>query len=173
MGPPVQVLKTERLVLRHLGPDDAPFILRLLNEPSWLENIGDRGVRTIADAQRYMDKGPIEMYGRLGFGLYLVCVAASDTPIGLCGLLKRATLDDVDLGFAFLPDYWGRGYARESSTAVLSYARNTLNLARIVAITTCGNDSSRKLLERLGFSLERQVRLEPDVVELLLYAKAV
>ena len=173
MDPPVQVLKTERLLLRHLGPDDAPFILRLLNEPSWIANIGDRGVRTIADAQRYLDKGPIEMYGRLGFGLYLVCLAGNEVPIGLCGLLKRETLDDVDLGFAFLPDYWGRGYAHESSAAVLSYARNTLSLARIVAITTFGNDSSRKLLERLGFSLERSIRLEPDVEALLLYAKAV
>ena len=128
MDPPVQVLKTERLLLRHLGPDDAPFILRLLNEPSWIANIGDRGVRTIADAQRYLDKGPIEMYGRLGFGLYLVCLADNEVPIGLCGLLKRERLDDVDLGFAFLPDYWGRGYAHESSAAVLSYPRRSRSL---------------------------------------------
>jgi RimJ/RimL family protein N-acetyltransferase len=169
---PVQVLKTERLVLRHLCAGDAPFILRLLNEPSWLANIGDRGVHTITDAERYLEKGPIDMYGRLGFGLYLVCLP-TDVPIGLCGLLKRETLDDVDLGFAFLPEYWGQGYAHESSAAVLSYARHTLGLARIVAITTFSNDASRRLLERLGFSLERPVRLEPDVEELLLYAKAV
>ncbi len=172
MDSPVQVLKTERLVLRHLCAGDAPFILRLLNEPSWLANIGDRGVRTIADAQRYMEKGPMDMYGRLGFGLYLVCLA-TEVPIGLCGLLKRESLDDVDLGFAFLPEHWGQGYAHESSTAVLSYASNTLGLARVVAITTIRNDASRKLLERLGFSLQRHVRLEPDVEELLLYAKAV
>ena len=116
----MQVLKTERLVLRHLNAEDAPFILRLLNEPSWLQFIGDRGVRTLADAQRYIETGPIEMYGRLGFGLYHVRLAQSGEPIGMCGILKRESLKDVDLGFAFLPEFWGKGYAREASAAVLS-----------------------------------------------------
>jgi ribosomal-protein-alanine N-acetyltransferase len=100
MGSPVQVLTTDRLLLRHLDPEDAPFILRLLNEPSWLQNIGDRGVRTIADAQRYIATGPAEMYARLGFGLFLVCLAVGNEPVGICGLLKREALEDVDLGFA-------------------------------------------------------------------------
>jgi RimJ/RimL family protein N-acetyltransferase len=170
MGSPVPVLTTDRLLLRHFGPEDAPFILRLLNEPSWLQNIGDRGVRTIADAQRYIENGPVAMYARLGFGLYQVCLAASNEPIGMCGLLKREALDDVDLGFAFLPEYWGNGYARESCAAVISYARSHLRLARIVAITSFSNDASRRVLERLGFRLERAIRLEPTAEEVLLYA---
>jgi RimJ/RimL family protein N-acetyltransferase len=172
MTPPVQVLKTERLVLRHLGPADAPFILRLLNEPSWLENIGDKGVRTTAEAQRYIETGPAEMYGRLGFGLYQVRLTISDAPIGMCGLLKRETLEDVDLGFAFFPEFWGNGYAREAAAAVLSYARNRLGLARIVAITARNNDASRRVLEKLGFELERSVQIETGGEELLLYANA-
>ena len=168
----MQVLKTERLVLRHLNAEDAPFILRLLNEPSWLQFIGDRGVRTLADAQRYIETGPVEMYGRLGFGLYHVRLAQSGEPIGMCGILKRESLKDVDLGFAFLPEFWGKGYAREASAAVLSYARSRLGLSRIVAITTRHNGASRRLLEKIGFELERSVQLEPDEEELLLYANA-
>ncbi len=165
------MLKTSRLVLRQLGPDDAPFILRLLNEPSWLANIGDKCVHTTAEAQHYIQTGPAAMYARFGFGLYQVRLSASDEPIGMCGLLKRETLEDVDLGFAFFPEFWGNGYAREAATAVLSEARNTLSLARIVAITTRNNDASRKLLGKLGFVLERPIRLEAE--ELLLYANMV
>jgi RimJ/RimL family protein N-acetyltransferase len=168
----VQVLKTERLVLRHLNSGDAPFILRLLNEPSWLEFIGDRGVRTLADAEQYIEAGPVDMYRRLGFGLYQVRLAHSDEPIGMCGILKRETLDDVDLGFAFLPEFWGKGYAREASAAVITYARSRLGLSRIVAITTRNNGASRRLLEKIGFELERSVQLEAGDEELLLYANA-
>jgi RimJ/RimL family protein N-acetyltransferase len=169
---PVQVLQTERLVLRHLGASDAPFILRLLNEPSWLQNIGDRGVRTVADAQRYIETGPVEMYGRLGFGLYQVSLRNSDEPIGICGLLKRDALEDVDLGFAFLPEFWGNGYARESAAAVMSYGWNVLGLGRIVAVISRTNDASRRVVEKLGFTFERTVHLEIGGEELLLYAAA-
>ena len=172
MPPPVEVLKTERLALMYLSPGDAPFILRLLNEPSWLEHIGDKGVRTVTDARRYIETGPVAMYERLGFGLYQVRLTASDEAIGLCGLLKRDTLEDVDLGFAFLPEFWGRGYAREASAAILSYARNTLGLVRIVAITGPNNGASRRLLEMLGFELERTIYHGAGGEELLLYANA-
>jgi RimJ/RimL family protein N-acetyltransferase len=168
----VQVLMTDRLVLRRLSTGDAPFILRLLNEPSWLENIGDKGVRSVADAQRYIETGPVLMYGRLGFGLYQVRLAVSDEPIGICGLLKRETLEDVDLGFAFFPEFWGNGYAREASAAVMSYERKRLGLTRIVAITACNNDASRRVLEKLGFAFERSIHLEAGGEELLLYASA-
>lgn len=171
LQPPL-VLKTERLVLRHLGPGDAAFILRLLNEPSWLANIGDKGVRTAADAQRYIETGPVEMYGRLGFGLYQVRLSSSDEPIGMCGLLKRETLEHADLGFAFFPEFWGKGYAREAAAGVLSYARNRLGLARIVAITAPHNDASRRVLETLGFELQPTVHLAVGGEELLLYANA-
>ncbi len=169
---PTVVLKTERLLLRHLGPGDAPFILRLLNEPAWLANIGDKGVRTAADAQRYIDTGPVEMYGRLGFGLYQVRLINNDEPIGMCGLLKRATLEDADLGFAFFPEFWGNGYAREAAAGVLKYARDRLGLARIVAIVARHNDASRRVLATLGFEFERSVHLEAGGEELLLYANA-
>lgn len=168
----MQVLTTDRLVLRHLSAEDAPFILRLLNEPSWLQYIGDKGVRTLADARRYIETGPVEMYGRLGFGLYQVCLSISDEPIGICGLLKRETLEDVDLGFAFLPEFWGNGYAREASAAVMSYGRSGLGLARIVAVTARDNGASRRVLEKLGFSFERSMHLEAGGEELLLYANA-
>ncbi len=169
---PVQVLQTERLVLRHLGAADAPFVLRLLNEPSWLQNIGDRGVRTLADAQRYIETGPVEMYRRLGFGLYQVCLKVNGEPVGLCGLLKRDSLDDVDLGFALLPEFWGQGYAREAAAAVMAYGRRELGLSRILAIIARTNDASRRVLERLGFGFEGVVRLGADGEELLLYASA-
>jgi RimJ/RimL family protein N-acetyltransferase len=167
---PSCLLATARLQLHRLDSGDAPFILRLLNEPSWLRNIGDKGVRTPAEAQRYIETGPVAMYARLGFGLYQVRLTNSDEPIGMCGLLKRETLEDVDLGFAFFPEFWGKGYAREAAAGVLSYARHTLGLGRILAITTPDNDPSRRLLEKLGFELERSVHLDPGSEALLLYA---
>jgi RimJ/RimL family protein N-acetyltransferase len=173
MPAPVHALTTERLLLRRLSAADAPFILRLLNEPSWLQNIGDRGVRTVGDAQRYIETGPLEMYERLGLGLFLVRLTVSGEPIGTCGLLKRDTLEDVDLGFAFLPEYWGNGYAREASAAVMSCAWNELGLNRIIAIIARKNDASRRVLEKLGFEFERSVHLESGGEELLLYANTV
>ena len=170
MPQPTQELQTERLFLRHLSAGDAPFILRLLNEPSWLQNIGDKGVRTIADAQQYIETGPVEMYGRLGFGLYHVRLTVNDDPIGICGLLKRETLEDVDLGFAFLPEYWGNGYAREASAAVMYYGRKKFGLARIVAVVSRDNEASRRVLTKLGFIFERSVHIDASGEELLLYA---
>jgi len=155
----VPVLETPRLWLRQLATADAPFILRLVNEPSWLANIGDRGVRTLADACRYIETGPVEMYGRLGFGLYCVGLRDAEAPIGICGLLKRDTLEDVDLGFAFLPEHWGRGYAREAAAAVVAHGWAALGLVRIVAIISPHNDASRRVLEAIGFVEERPLRL--------------
>ena len=150
------VLETARLRLRHLRADDSPFILQLVNDPDWLRFIGDRGVRTVEDARGYIEKGPMQMYARLGFGLYLVELKDA-TPIGMCGLIKRATLRDVDIGFAFMPAYRGRGYAQESALAVRDYATGELGLERIVAITDPDNEASAKLLERLGFADERTI----------------
>jgi RimJ/RimL family protein N-acetyltransferase len=166
----VKVLETERLVLRRLEAGDAGFILGLLNEPSWLRFIGDRGVRTPEDARAYIAGGPVASYERFGFGLYLVEVKEGGEPAGICGLIKRDSLDDVDLGFAFLPKFWGRGYARESAAAVLDYARRRLGLRRVVAITSVDNDASIRLLEKLGFAFERVVRLSADAEEVKLFA---
>jgi len=166
----MKILETERLVVRRLTAADAPFILQLVNEPSWLQYIGDKGVRTLEDARNYIDKGPIEMYGRLGFGLYLVELKASGEPIGMCGLIKRESLEDVDVGYAFLPRFWARGYAFESASAVVSYGKYALGLSRIVAITSKENHASAKVLEKLGFRFERALRLAVDAAEVNLYA---
>jgi RimJ/RimL family protein N-acetyltransferase len=163
------VLTTDRLVLRHLSLDDAEFILGLVNEPSWLQYIGDRGVRTLDDARAYIRNGPVDMYERLGYGLYLVELAGLHQPIGICGVLKRDTLDDADIGFAFLPGYWGQGYAYESASAVLAYARKTLGMTRVLAITSLDNYRSIKLLEKMGFSFDRMVVLGENQPESRLF----
>jgi RimJ/RimL family protein N-acetyltransferase len=155
------VLETERLSLRRLNDDDAPFMLRLLNEPSFIRFIGDRGVRTPDDARAYIRRGPIASYDRFGFGLLLVTLREVGTPIGICGLLKRDTLDDVDVGFAFLPAYWSEGYGFESASAVIEDGWKTFRLPRIVAITHPDNAASIRLLDKLGFGFERMIRM-PD-----------
>jgi RimJ/RimL family protein N-acetyltransferase len=159
--PAVKILETERLLLRRLTRNDAAFILELLNEPAFLENIGDRGARTLADARRYIAKGPVASYRRFGFGLYLVELKDSGAPIGICGLLKRESLDDVDIGFAFLRRFWSQGYAHESAAAVMHYGWTQLRLQRIVAITKPHNQASITLLEKLGLRFEKNVAL-PD-----------
>jgi RimJ/RimL family protein N-acetyltransferase len=153
-----------------MSPDDAEFILGLLNEPSWLRFIGDRGVRTFQDARDYILTGPVDMYARLGFGLYAVELKEDGIPIGICGLIKRDFLDDVDIGFAFLPKYWRQGYAYEAASAVLAYGHGVLGLKRIVAITALDNHSSARLLEKLGLRFEGMVRYPDDGQEVRLFA---
>ncbi len=148
------VLETERLVLRPFTMDDAPFILTLLNEPSFLRYIGDKKVRTLEDARQYLLNGPIASYERNGFGLCLVELKDSQTAIGMCGLLKREELPDPDIGFAFLPDFWNKGFAFEVAAAVMNDARARLKLKRILAIVNPDNYASIKLLERLGLKFE-------------------
>lgn len=165
----MSVLETDRLVLRRLSPDDAEFVLRLLNEPSFLRFVGDRGIRTLEDARNYIRNGPMASYERFGFGLYLTLLKDGEIPIGICGLLKRDTLKDVDVGFAFLPEFWGKGYAFESAAAVMDYGRKAFGLKRIVAITSLENDPSAKVLEKLGFGLEGVVRLSKNGEEVKLF----
>ena len=149
--------------------EDAEFIRELLNEPSFIQNIGDRGVRTKADACRYILNGPVVSYDRLGFGLYLVALKETDTSIGICGLVKRDTLEDVDIGFAFLPKSWGKGYAYESATAVMEYGRKVVGLKRIVAVTAPGNESSIRVLRKLGLRFEKMIRMSEDGKESRLF----
>jgi len=167
------ILETERLSLRRLTTDDAQFILELLNQPSFLRYIGDKGVRNSEDAIQYIQTGPVASYDRFGFGLYLVELKESGTPIGMCGLLKRETLADVDVGFAFLPDYWSRGYAFEAAAAVMAYGREVLGLRRIVAITSLDNAASIKLLEKIGLRFERLIKLTEDQPEVRLFGSTV
>jgi RimJ/RimL family protein N-acetyltransferase len=164
------VLETERIILRQFSIDDAPFILKLLNEPSFLRYIGDKKVRDIDSAQQYILNGPIRSYEQNGFGLYLVELKEPRTRIGMCGLLKRAELPDVDVGFAFLPEFWNRGLASEAAAAVLKYGQETLKLKRIVAITNSDNHASIKLLQRQGFTFERLMKLSGDADEVKLFA---
>ena len=164
------VLTTARLVLREFAADDAPFILELLNDPSWLRFIGDRGVRTLDDARAYLANGPQKMYREHGFGLWRVERKADSTVIGMCGLLQRPNLADVDLGFAFLPRHWGRGFAREAAAATLAHAERVGGLKRVVALTALDNERSIRLLEKLGFTFERIVRLAADGPESRLFS---
>ena len=153
------VLETERLILRQLTIGDAEFMLALLNEPSFLRYIGDKNVRDINSAQQYILNGPMASYQQNGFGLYLVEIKESHTPIGMCGLLKREELPDVDVGFAFLPDFWNKGFAFEAADAVMKYGQQAFKLKRVVAITNPDNYASIKLLQRLGFTFERLMNL--------------
>lgn len=168
----MEVVQTERLRLRWLDAGDAAFILELVNEPSWIRFIGDKSVKTIQGAQRYLSEGPMAMYAKFGFGLYMVELKATGEPLGICGLIKRESLPDVDLGFAFLPRFWGRRYAFESACAVMAYGRNALGLSRIVAIVSQDNHRSARLLEKLGFRLDGTVSLSPGGEELKLYEAA-
>ena len=164
----MQVLETERLILRHFTPDDAPFILRLLNEPSFLKNIGDKGVRTLEQAVGYLLDGPIKSYEVHGHGLYLVALKASHEPMGMCGLIKRTLFQDVDLGYAFLPEFWSKGYASESAAAVLDLGRS-LGLTKLIAFVTPSNAGSSRVLEKLGFSFAGFTHMPPDPSDVSLY----
>lgn len=166
----MHILETNRLLLRELTLDDAPFILELVNDPAWLQFIGDRGLGSVEDTRSYIQNAPMAMYAKYGFGSWLVERQEDGASIGLCGLIKRDTLEDVDIGFSFLPQYRSKGYAYKAAAATLDYAKSNVRLKRVVAITTPDNQSSIKLLERLGFKLERIVTLGNNPEELNLFA---
>lgn len=167
------VIETERLELHELSDlsqEDIVFVHRLLNEPSFLENIGDRGVHNLEDARAYLVKGPMASYSANGFGLYRVQTKQGRQTVGMCGLVNRPTLDDVDLGYALLPEFCGQGYAAEAGAAVLADARRRLGLKRIVAIVDPRNLGSIRVLEKLDFRFEKMVQLTPDDDTLKLFA---
>ncbi len=167
----MDAIETARLRLRPLTFDDAPFILQLVNEPAWLQFIGDKGVRDLDGARAYLRKGALDLYERFGFGpLGVELKDDVRTPIGICGLIKRPTLADVDIGFAFLERFRGQGYAFEAASAVLEQGRRELGLKRIVALTALENHRSVKLLGRLGMKFEGVKRLAPDAPESKLFA---
>jgi RimJ/RimL family protein N-acetyltransferase len=164
------ILETDRLILSKLSLEDAEFMFELVNEPSFIRYIGDKGVRNLDDARAYIVDGPVASYERNGFGLYKVELKASGAPIGICGLLKRDTLPDADIGFAFLPAHWSQGYAFESAAAVMNYAREALKLKRILAITSPDNQASAKLLGKIGLRFERMIKLSDDAEEIKLFS---
>jgi RimJ/RimL family protein N-acetyltransferase len=165
----MNVLQTGRLWLRELASDDAAFMRQLLNEPTFVHFIGDRGVRSLDDARSYIAHGPVASYAREGFGLYLVVLKQDVVPIGICGLLRRPGSEDVEIGFAFLRRFWSAGYAFESAAAVMAHAAGTLGLKRITAITSPQNLASIRLLRKLGLQSQRRW-CAPDGAELELFA---
>ena len=167
-----KVLDTGRLALRRLDEGDDAFILELLNEPGWLRFIGDKGVKTLADARRYIAQGPVAMYARVGFGLWLVERRSDGEPLGVCGLIKRDSLADVDIGFAFLQRHGSQGYAWEAASACLDHARDVLHLPRVVAIVLPDNQTSIRLLLRLGLQFERTLQLPHTDEPLQLFVTA-
>ena len=162
----MKVLETERLVLREMTADDARFILELLNTPKFLKYIGDRGVRTVKQSAAFIENRYRQSYHDHGFGLYTVELKDDGAPVGICGFVKRGSLPDPDLGFAFLPQFEKHGYGFESTVAMMEYGRDVLRVSRVLAITTPDNDRSGKLLEKLGFKFERMLN-EPHDNEIL------
>jgi [ribosomal protein S5]-alanine N-acetyltransferase len=154
------VCSSERLELRRLVDTDAAFILELLNDPDFIRNIADRGVKTLEAAREYIQTGPAASYARFGFGLFLVQLQDRAIPIGICGLLRRDSHPDVEIGFAYLPAFRGRGYAREAAAAVLKFGAQSLRLDRIVALTAPDNQASIQVLEKLGFKLQGMLHLK-------------
>jgi [ribosomal protein S5]-alanine N-acetyltransferase len=163
------ILETERLKLRHITVDDDAFILKLLNDPDWLRFIGDRGVRTLADAHLYILEGPIASYQEFGYGLDIVELKDSGISMGVCGLINREGLEYVDIGFAFLPQFVGKGYAFEAASAVMLHGRKEWGINTIVAITSLDNDRSIKLLEKLGLQFQEIIKLTDDGPESKLF----
>ena len=156
------IAETSRLQIRELTVDDAEFVLALVNEPSFLTHIGDKGVRSLDDARRFILDGPWRRNQKPGYGQFAVESKTDGTPIGVCGLLYRDSLDLTDIGFAFLPLHWRQGFAYEAATAVMEYGRSTLGIKRIVALTSKENLASIALLEKLGMKFERTVKMSED-----------
>jgi len=163
------IVETPRLRIRELTVDDAEFIFGLVNEPSFLENIGDKGVRNLEDARQFILEGPWASHRERGYGQFLVELKDGD-PIGVCGVLYREALDVSDIGCAFLPKYWRQGYAHESAVAIMEYGRSTLGIEKIVGLTSEENLASIKALQKLGMSFERMVKMSDDDPGTALYS---
>ena len=163
------ILQTPRLILRKLTLDDGAFMVRLLNDPSFLGNIGDKGVRTVEDARRWLSDSHLASYAKHGFGHYMVELKPDGTPVGMCGLIKREALGEVDVGFALLPEFWSRGYAFEAAAAVMEFGRRELGLSRIVGFVSPGNTGSIRVLQKLGLTFSGSAQLSPGD-EVHLYA---
>ena len=165
----MHIFDTERLRLRTLSEDDAPFYLEVVNTQGFIEFIGDRGIRTVDAARDAIAGGPVAMQAALGHSLYLVERKEDGAPIGMCGLIKRDTLPDVDIGYAFLPQFGGKGYATEAAVGTLAHAR-TIGIRRLLAITSPGNGASNAVLKKIGMRFEELVHLTPEDTGTLLYS---
>jgi|SRR5690606_7199323 len=166
------IAETNRLIISKFTFDDAPFFLELANSPNWIKYIGDRHLKTVEDAKTYLKEGTLKCYKDFGFGFYkLQLKEENNKTIGTCGLVKREKLEHTDIGFAMLPDYEGKGFGFEASIEILKLAKEQFKLSKILAITLPTNTNSIKLLEKLGLSFEKRVKLFEDDEELLLFAK--
>lgn len=163
------ILETERLILRQFNLNDTDFILKLVNSPSWLRFIGDRNIKTTEDATNYLINGPIKSYQTNGFGLSLVALKGNEVSIGMCGIIKRDNLENVDIGFAFLDEYTGKGYAFEIASATINYAKEVLKLETILAITDPENVNSIKLLNKIGLRFDKIIQFPEKNEELMLF----
>jgi [ribosomal protein S5]-alanine N-acetyltransferase len=163
------VLETERLRLRWFDPADAAFMLGLLNEPSWIANIGDRNVRTLDEARAWINDRLIAAYHKQGFGFWAVERRSDGELLGMCGLVKRDTLPEVDVGYAFTPPHWGQGYAREAAAACLRHAHEQIGLRRVLAITVPDNKASARVLEAIGMRYVETRVLEGNTHQTLVY----
>ncbi|MBC3812987.1 GNAT family N-acetyltransferase [Undibacterium aquatile] len=166
----MNITSTDRLVIRLFETSDAAFVLELLNDPSWIKNIGDRGIRNLDQARDWILAKPLESQSRCGFSFYVVTLKDSHVAIGICGLIKRETLRDVDIGYAFLPRYSGQGYAIEAARATMRHAEQDLGLTKLAAITSPDNVKSNSLLKKMGFVLEEVLVLPGEERETNLYA---
>jgi [ribosomal protein S5]-alanine N-acetyltransferase len=163
------VIETQRLLIRKFTVDDAAFMLELLNTPDWLRFIGDRNVRTLEQAEQYLVNGYMKSYHDYGFGFYVVVIKETQESIGICGIVKREGLEDVDIGFAFFQQFMGNGYGYESASAVLNYALNDLKIKRIVAIVDPKNVVSIALIKKIGLQFEKMIQISPKDIELMLF----
>jgi [ribosomal protein S5]-alanine N-acetyltransferase len=164
------IIKTERLILRKFTVEDAPFILELLNTPSWLRFIGDRNVRNVEDAKAFLLNRYMKGYETQGFGFYAVIEKSTQKRIGMCGLMKRDTLENVDIGFAFMPDFMGKGYGFEAASATLKYAQNDLHLPKVIAIVDPENVISIALIKKIGLHFDKMVQISEDDKALMLFS---
>jgi RimJ/RimL family protein N-acetyltransferase len=162
-------IETERLQMRWLTLDDADLMLAVWNDPAFVRNVGDRGIRTEQQARDAMQKGVLNLYESYGYGPYRVALKDDDTPIGIIGMFRREGLSVPDIGYALLPDYCGKGYAFEASRAVINYARDELALERMYAIISPGNTASIGLSKKLGLEFDRMHRMPGDDDEICLY----
>lgn len=144
-------MRTERLIIREFNLRDAAFIVALLNDDAFLSYIGDKKVRTEADAREYLQQGPLKSYRLHGFGLFCVTLASTEEAVGMCGLIKRDELDIPDLGYAFLPQFTGCGYALEACSAILQSVKEQAKVERLAAVVMPSNERSQSLLRKLGF----------------------
>ena len=165
-----KIIETERLILSPLTTADAAFMLELMNEPAFIEYVADRGLRTEADAAHYLAEKILPSYQRFGFGFYRVTLKATQSAVGICGLVKRETLEDPDIGFSILQRFCRKGYAYEAAAAVMEYGRNDLGLIRICGVTAPGNQASIRLLEKLGLKFQGKMHLPGYGPESLLFS---